>query len=87
MVKAAKPRKRPHACPRCAAKFGLSSRLAEHVRVVHEKRRDHVCPHCTSAFGEASGLTRHMRTVHLAPNCATVALVAGRGGEDDEQAE
>ena len=60
-----------------------------HVRTVHEKRRDHTCPHCVAAFGQASNLTAHVRTVHLAPHCAAIALtqlVAGRGGEDEEQA-
>jgi uncharacterized Zn-finger protein len=64
MVKAAKPRKRPHACPRCTAKFVCPSNLATHVRTVHEKRRDHACPQCGATFGHASHLTRHMRTQH-----------------------
>ena len=54
--------------------------------MVHEKCRDYPCPHCTAAFGKASNLTNHVRTAHLAP-CAAVALVAGRGGQDEQQAE
>ena len=86
MVKEVKQSGRTHACPRCNSTFGSSSQRSRHVRTVHEKRRDHACPHCAAAFGEASSLMKHVRTAHLAPHCAAVALVAGRGGKDEEQA-
>ena len=76
-----------HACPQCDAAFGRADSLKTHVRRVHEQRKDHACPQCDAAFGRASNLRKHVRTVHLAPNCATDALAAGRGGGDEEQAE
>ena len=87
MVKETKARKRAHACSRCDSTFTSPSKRDRHVRTVHEKRRDHACPHCAAAFGAAKDMTRHVRKVHLAPHCAAVALVAGRGGEGEEQAE
>jgi hypothetical protein len=86
-VHAVHEKRKDHACLQCAAVFGRVSGLRAHVRAVHEKRRDHACPHCTAAFGHTSHLTKHVRTVHLAPHCAAAALVAGRGGEGEEQAE
>jgi uncharacterized C2H2 Zn-finger protein len=87
-VRTVHEKRRDHACPHCTAAFGVANTLMAHVRTVHEKRRDHACPHCTAAFGRAGSLARHVRLVHLlAPHCAAVARKAGRGGEDEEQAE
>ena len=70
MVKAAKPRKRPHTGLQCGGTFVRAQSLRTHVRVVHEKRRDHACPQCAAAFGKASGLTAHVRAVHPSPPTA-----------------
>jgi len=86
-VRTVHEKRRDNACPHCAAAFGQASDLTKHVRIVHEQRRDYACPHCAAAFAQAGHLTTHVRAVHLAPHCAAVALVAGRGGEGEEQAE
>ena len=60
----AAPFAKPHACPQCAAVFGMAPHLTRHVRTVHEKRKDHACPQCAAAFGQASDLATHARAVH-----------------------
>ena len=60
----AAPYAKTHVCHRCAAAFVSPSKLATHIRTVHEKRRDHGCPQCDSAFGEAGTLATHIRAVH-----------------------
>ena len=60
----AAPYAKTHICPQCAAAFARPSKLARHIRTVHEKRRDYACPHCDAAFARAQHRAYHMHAKH-----------------------
>ena len=78
------PYAKSHSCSHCTKKFGRSSDLQRHERVVHEKIKGFGCTTCTATFGQASQLTAHVRTVHekiKGFSCTTCTATFGRSSD------
>ena len=63
---------RPHACTVCPQVFRTWPKLADHVKIVHERARAFACATCEATFARARDLKKHQESAHLSGEDAAV---------------
>jgi hypothetical protein len=79
-VRTVHEKRKDHACPHCAAAFGVASSLTKHVRTQHpDNTQSNECPVCMEQMEAATAATTSCQHRFCSRACIAASLENGNG--------